>query len=260
MALDPALLEPVAGLAALDMREGRPDAARARVEQRLAKTPRDSAALVLAARVWTSLNDPGGAEQFLRRAIEVDDGSFEAYARLGQLLVGQGKLDQALLEYDRLSAKLPGLAGPPTMAALILQSQGKHGEARTRFERIVEADPQAAVASNNLAYIYASAGEQLDRALQLAQTAKSRFPDSPEIDDTLGFVYVKKQLPSLALPPLRRAVEKVPGNPEFHYHLGLAHSLAGDKPAARQAFEQALRLKSDFAGADEARKLITQLQ
>ncbi len=145
------------------------------------------------------------------------------------------------------------------MAGLVLQAQGKEDEARKRYERIVEKDPHAAVASNNLAWMYASRGEQLDRALQLAQAAVAQVPDHPEFNDTLAFVYLKKQLPSLAIPPLRRAIEKDPGNPSFHYHLGLAYSQTGDKAAARQALERALKLKADFDGADDARKVLKTL-
>ncbi len=84
---------------------------------------------------------------------------------------------------------------PQTMAGLILQAQGKEDEARRRYEHLVEKDPHAAVASNNLAWIYASRGEQLDRALQFAQAAVAEIPDHPEFNDTLAFVYLKKQLP-----------------------------------------------------------------
>jgi predicted Zn-dependent protease len=115
------------------------------------------------------------------------------------------------------------------------------------------------VASNNLAWIYASHGEQLDRALQLAQAAKAELPDHPQVNDTLAFVYLKKQLPSLAIPPLRLAVEKDPANPVFQYRLGLAYSQAGDKAAARQWVERALHLKSDFEGAEDARRLLRTL-
>jgi Flp pilus assembly protein TadD len=60
----------------------------------------------------------------------------------------------------------------------------------------------------------------------------------------------------LAIPPLRRAVEREPGNPSFHYHLGLAYSQTGYKNAARRALERALKLKADFEGADDARKVL----
>ena len=72
-------------------------------------------------------------------------------------------------------------------------------------------------------------------------------------------MYLKKQLPSLAIPPFRFALEKAPDNPAFHYHLGLAYSQTGDKAAARQSLERALKLKADFEGAEDARKVLRTL-
>jgi predicted Zn-dependent protease len=107
--------------------------------------------------------------------------------------------------------------------------------------------------------MYASRGEQLDRALQLAQAAVAEVPDNPEFNDTLAFVYLKKQLPALAIPPLKLAVAKNPAKPAFHYRLGLAYSQTGDKASARQALERALKLNPDFEGAADARKLLKTL-
>jgi Flp pilus assembly protein TadD len=259
LALDPDLLEPLTILAMLDVAEGQGPRARARFEERLQKTPNNSAVLVGAARTWASTADTTKAEEFLRRAIDADATNFDAYSLLGQLYVSQRKLDQALVEYDKLAARQPGAVGPPTMAGLILQAQGKEDEARRRYERLVEVAPGAAVASNNLAWMYASRGEQLDRALQLAQAAKAQLPDQPEVSDTLAFVYIKKQLGSLAIPLLRQVLEKRPDKPVFHYHLGLAYSQTGDKAAARKALEQALKLKADFDGAEDARKVLRSL-
>lgn len=259
LALDPTLVEPLTTLALLDVAEGKGDRARARLEERLKQTPGNSAVLVGAARTWGATGDQAKAEEFLRRAVDADAANLDAYALLAQLYTTQRKLDQALAEYEKLAARQPGSVGPATLAGLILQAQGREDEARRRFEAIVERDPRAAVASNNLAWMYATRGEQLDRALQLAQAAKAGLPDHPEVNDTLGFVYIKKQLPSLAIPPLRLAVEKGPANALFHYHLGLAYSQNGDKVAARQALEKALKLKADFEGADEARQVLKTL-
>src|SRR5450759_4361700 len=259
LSLDDRLVEPLTGLVLLDVEGKAPARARARIEQRLQKAPKDSVVLALAGRTWGATGDAAKAEEFLRRAIDADPSNLDAYSLLGGLYVSQRKLDQAIVEFDKLAARQPAAVGPPTMAGLILQAQGKDEEARKRYERIVEKDPHAAVASNNLAWMYASRGEQLDRALQLAQAAVGQVPDHPEFNDTLAFVYLKKQLPSLAIPPLRLAVEKAPANPAIHYHLGLAYSQIGDKVAARQALERALKLKADFDGADDARKVLRTL-
>jgi tetratricopeptide (TPR) repeat protein len=246
-------------LTTLDVVQGQGERARARIEERLQRTPENSAVLVVAARTWRATGDHAKAEQFLRRAIDADATNFEAYEMLGQLYVGQKRLDAALVEYDRLAARQRGAVGPPTMAGLILQAQGRLDEARRRYERLVEAEPRAAVASNNLAWMYAKSGEQLDRALELARAAKAALPENPAVNDTLGFVYIRKQLPSVAIPLLRLAVQQQPGEPVFHYHLGLAHLQAGDKQAARKELEQALRLNREFEGAKEARELLRSL-
>ena len=259
LALNHLLVEPMSALVALDIRDRNPAAARARVEARLKATPDSALVLALAGRTWAATGDPAKGEAYLRRAIEKDPSNLDAYSVLAQLYMSQRKPELAVAEFDKLAARQPWSVAGSTMAALIVQSQGNEGEARRRYERIVESDPRAAVAANNLAWIYASRGEKLDRALELAQAAKAGMPDHPEVSDTLAFVYIKKQLPSLAIPPLRLALEKDPANPAFHYHLGLAYSQTGDKAAARQSLERALELKADFDGAEDARKVLRTL-
>jgi Tfp pilus assembly protein PilF len=265
LALDPSLLEPLAVLAALDVSEKQGGRARARVEARLQKTPNDSAVLVVAARTWASTGDVAKAEEFLRRAIDADAANLDAYQQLAMLYVSQQRLDEALAQFDRLAVQQPGAIGPPTVVALILEAQGKKDQARERYERLVAAQPRAAVASNNLAWMYASRGEQLDRALQLAQAAKAELPDVPAVNDTLAYVYIKKQLGSLAVPLLKQAIakqasDKQPEDPTYYHHLGLAYAQTGDKASARQWLERALKLKGDFEGAEEARRLLKSLQ
>ena len=259
LSLDDRLVEALSALVVLDLEAKAPQRARARIEQRLQKTPNNSAVLELAGRAWAASGDVAKGEEFLRRAIEADPLNLQAYSQLGALYFSEQKLDQAVAEFDKLAARQPNAVVPQTMAGLILQAQGKDEEARRRYERLVAMDPRAAVASNNLAWMYASRGEQLDRALQLAQAAKAELPDHPQINDTLAFVYLKKQLPALAIPLLRLALEKDPANAAFHYRLGLAYSQTGDKGAARQELERALRLKSDFDGAEDARKVLKTL-
>ncbi len=140
------------------------------------------------------------------------------------------------------------------MVGIILQVQGDDAGARARFERVIQLDPDAAVAANNLAWIYADKGGNLDVALHLAQTAQKRLPNVPEVNDTLGFIYYKKNLAPLAITTLKVSAERDPGNATYQYHLGLAYAAAGDAPRARQALTRALALKSDFDGAEDARE------
>jgi tetratricopeptide (TPR) repeat protein len=143
---------------------------------------------------------------------------------------------------------------------MILEIQNKTGEAQKRYEAIVSTNQRAPVAANNLAWIYADNDGNLDVALQLAQAAKSQLPAIPEVNDTLGWVYYKKGLPALAIPPLQESVAKDPDNPIYRLHLGLAYARAGQKEKARTDLERAIQINPKFDGADVARQTLLALK
>jgi putative PEP-CTERM system TPR-repeat lipoprotein len=259
LTLDPLNLEALTGLNAVDVTQKNFPVARARVEAALAKAPTNPDLLILAGRTYASVGDFAASEAAFKKAIEVSPQSLKAYALLGQLYMSQHKLDQAKAEYDAIVKQKPNSVAALTMSALILEVQGNRGEARRRYEQILQIDPGAAVAANNLAYMYAETDGNLDVALQLAQVAKQKLPNSPEIDDTLGYVYLKKDLASMAEPPLESSVLKDPNNAMFKYHLGLAYAKSGKTAKARTALEQALALNPSFEGADDARAVLARL-
>jgi tetratricopeptide (TPR) repeat protein len=134
--------------------------------------------------------------------------------------------------------------------------QQKAPEAKQKYDEVLAIDPRSLIAANNLAYIYAQANENLDRALSLAQTAVEQAPDSPDVRDTLGWVYYKKQLPDLAIRAFEESLAKNPDNPIFHYHLGLAAAKQGNLARARRSYQEALKLKPDYTDAQQALKTI----
>ncbi len=146
------------------------------------------------------------------------------------------------------------------MVALLLEKQNKLAEARRRYERILEIDPQAAIAANNLAWLYAEAGGNLDLATDLAQRAKSQVPDQPAFNDTLGWIYYKKDLLEQAVPLFTQAIEKDGETPLYHYHLGLAYAKQGEDSRAIASLKRALTLDAKFDGAEEARRVVAELQ
>jgi tetratricopeptide (TPR) repeat protein len=126
-------------------------------------------------------------------------------------------------------------------------------------EKILLLDPRSVVAANNLAYMDADAGTNLDVALQRAQVAKAARPDAPDVNDTLGWVYYKRDLASLALAPLRQSVEAAPANPTYRYHLGMAYAKTGAKQKAREMLQEALKLSPTFPNAADAKNALQTL-
>jgi tetratricopeptide (TPR) repeat protein len=246
---EPSSIAALTGLSLLDMRDKQWAAARARVDSRLVAEPKRAAVLLVAAKVYAGSQDLPRAEQVLRQAIELSPTVIEPYALLGEVLRAQGKLQSARDEYDAIVAKSGTNVSARTMAAMIVHAQQQPSEAKRRYEELLAVEPRAAVAANNLAWIYADERQNLDRALQLAQTAAEQTGDFAEAWDTLGWVYYRKQLPLLAVEPFERAVAQNPENATFRYHLGLALAGAGDRARSRDALEMALKLQPNFPDA-----------
>ena len=257
---DPSSIDGLEGLLVIDARSKNLSAAVARIEERVDKMPDNAAILYVAARTYAAAGNAARTEQTLRRVIERDPDHLSAYLMLGRSYVARKRLDEALAEFDAAARRRPDEIGAATMAATILQMQNKHAEAQKRYEAIVAQSQRAPIAANNLAWMYAENGGNLDVALQLAQSSKSQMPDRPEVNDTLGWIYYKKNLPVLAIPPLEESVATDPNNASYRYHLGLAYAKAGQQDKARAALQRALQLNLPAGDAQGARRALAELQ
>lgn len=258
--LDPGDDDALADLLTIEVQSGRIAEARRLVDAYLEKTPNSSSRAVLAARMHFTAADPEGAERLLRKAIDLNSSNLSAYGLLGQLYMKQGRLEDARLQFEQAARRGTNPVAANTMVAIILQTQDKTDEALRRYEQIIALDPQAVVAANNLAYLYVERGEHLDEALRLAQVAKAQLPTEPKVNDTLGWIYFKKNLTSQAISLLVQAADADKANPVPRYHLGMAYMQSGDLQKAQQSLEKALNLSSDFRGADEARKALERIR
>ncbi len=190
--LQPGSIDAVGGLVAVDLSTRRPAEARARVDELVRRPGATPAAMMLAARTYATMGDLKSSEEMLRRVLAADPAFLPAYGALGQIYAKQGRLDEALTEFDALAKREPKPVTALTLSGMILEAQGKTTAAQERFERVMQLDPAAPVAANNLAWIYAQAGANLDRALDLAQTARRALPKTPQVSDTLGVIFYKK--------------------------------------------------------------------
>jgi putative PEP-CTERM system TPR-repeat lipoprotein len=256
---DPRNTQALVALVNLEIRTGRGKDAVRRIEQQMAAGQPDARLLLIAGRTSAATGDLARAESLYRKAIETDPSQMAAYSALGELFIKQNKLDEAIAAYDSRLAKRADDVPALTMTGIMLLVKGKTSDARQRFERVLAVDPRAVVASNNLAYLDAEAGANLDIALNRAQTAKASSPDDPDIDDTLGWIFVKKGLPALAVSPLQEAIRKDGANALYHYHLGVARANAGDKDGARTSLAKALQLAPSFQNAADAKRMLATL-
>ena len=153
LALDPNSFNAISGLVAVDIDEKNVARARATVDARVEKAPRDAATLALAAATYAALHETGRQEEMLRRLIEVEPANLQAFAGLASLYAQENRLDEARAGFEALVLRAPKSVGVQTMIAVILQAQHKDAEAQQAYERVLKMDPGAGLAANNLAWI-----------------------------------------------------------------------------------------------------------
>ena len=70
-----------------------------------------------------------------------------------------------------------------------------------------------------------------------------KAPQESDYRDTLGLVYLKKNLKDSAVTVFQNLVNKHPNNPLYHYHYGLALFQTGQNAKAKAELETALPKK-----------------
>jgi tetratricopeptide (TPR) repeat protein len=251
--------EALAGLIAVDLLTRNAASAVTRSESLLQMRPGDTAVQLLAARAYYATKNEGKAEEMLKAVIQQNGRHAEARSMLGDLYTKQRKPQQALEQFQAMIAVDPKSVAANTMAGMVLQGLNRIPEAKAHYEAALETSPDAAVAANNLAWILADERQDLDRALTLANQASALRPTDPQVADTVGWVYMQKQLPVLAVPAFEKAVTSAPNNPEFLYHLGKAYAATGENAKARANLQKALAINANFNGAADARGLLSSL-
>ena len=260
LSVDPGFVDALAELVALDVAAGRSEAARQRLAGYNAQRPGEPRVLLLQAKLSMTARQFADAESTLRKAAALPNPPAEAYTLLGQLFIAQGRLADATKEFLGLVEKDPRSVRAHVMLGLLLHAQRDARGAIEHYERAVELDPQtAASAANNLAWLYAEQGGNLDRALELAQVARTHLPSDAEPLDTLGWVYMKKGIMSQAEAFTRQAVDLDPKNALYHYHLGVIYAQKGEDASAREALQRTLTLQPGKEIAQDAERILSTL-
>ena len=84
---------------------------------------------------------------------------------------------------------------------------GRASEASARFEQALARAPEDPALANAVAYAYAEAGVELERAAALVDQALEAEPDNPDFLDTLGWIQCKQGDREAAQANLARASE-----------------------------------------------------
>jgi len=241
---EPGRYEVLRALFQVEAPAGRVAESQRRVAAALAAHPGNARLTRLQGEVLLVAGKRQEAEKRLRKAIELDPNDLGGYQSLARYLALTGRQAEVIQTYEKALAANPKSGSLQLVVGSLYEMQGRQKDAIARYEEAIRLDPTLAIAENNLAYLLAERGGNLDRALDLAQKAKSLLPDNPNTADTLGWVLFKKGVSSAAIGYLKEAVQKMPAeDPNIslvRHHLGLAYAANGEPERARQAWQEAL--------------------
>lgn len=141
--------------------------------------------------------------------------------------------------------------------ASVLQEAGSAAAATREFQRVLRDLPAGhamrAVAQNNLALLYAAAGDA--RALETARAAHQGAGAMPAIQDTYGWLLVRNGRAGEGLPLLKAAADAMPASADVRYHYAAALAATGEKAAASILLADLLQSDQPFEGRSEAERL-----
>jgi len=260
LSLEPNHQGATAELIGLDLKDGKPALALQRAQTLVAKAPNSAAARFVEARVHASQKDWNQAEAALLKAIELEPNQVAAYALLAETFRARKDAPATLARVDSLLARHPGEELAVVVAGQFYASVGNAAKTRDVYEAFLTIKPNAAEILNNLANLHFDSFKDVDRALEIARRARTAAPAAPAIADTLGWMLYQKKSYAEALPLITESATRLGQLAEVQYHLGMVNLRLGHDEAARTALRLAAAGTGDYAGKDEARRELAELE
>ena len=225
-------------------RLGRIGEAEKLIEAAASENPKDAELIRLRGSFALRAGDVETAEAMFKKALELDPSSVAAFRELAQIYQTSNRIDEAITTYQDALVESPDSAQVHYLLAVLHQAKDETALAIAGYEKAISLDKNMALPKNNLAYIFAESGANLDRALDLAQEAKALLPQDPTTSDTLGWVLYRRGIMGAAVGYLREAVAGLePGSTQIavaRHHLALAYEANDQKQLAIEALELSL--------------------
>jgi len=248
LAINPGYLPAAAGLARLDMAEGKPANARGRFEAVVAKDPKNEQALLALADVMARTQAPApevGA--VLKRAVSAKPDSAAARVALVNFYLQGNNSREALAAAQEASAAVG--QDPRVMDALgrAQLAAGDTNQAIETFSRLVAAEPQSAMPLMRLASAH-FARKDFDKAIDALRRAQKLAPNDPTIARDLVVSYVMAEKPDEALKQAKAFQQAHPKSATGYVLEGDIYASGKQWAQAERAYREGLKAHATSEG------------
>jgi tetratricopeptide (TPR) repeat protein len=201
--------------------------------------------LVLA---WKQTTIYRNQETLWRDTLAKNPAAWMAHDNLGVALASQGRLPEAIQNYEQAVQLNPDYAEAYNDLGVALASQGRLPEAIEKYEQAFRIKPDYVKAYYNLGNALTRRGE-LAEAIQNYERAIQLEPDYADAYANLGTVLARQGKWPESIQHFERALQLKPEYPNAYYNLGLVLAAQGKLTEAIQSYERAVQLNPDYAEA-----------
>ncbi|WP_373653396.1 tetratricopeptide repeat protein [Schlesneria sp. DSM 10557] len=195
--------------------------------------------------VLTRDNQIDKALEAITKAIQLDDDNYEFRLFESGIYTHARRWDEALLKLEQVMTDFPDVPEVVTRAQFSLSNvyvqKGEMRKGEEILEKVLEMDPESSQANNDLGYLWAEQGKNLERAEKMIRKALQAEPENPAYLDSLGWVLFKLDRIEEAIPPLEQATQNsFGGDATLWDHLGDVLLKAMQTEKAIEAWQTAL--------------------
>jgi len=262
MTFRPDAPEPLYARMQIEMAQGRRAAAGDRLRRLIAAHPEQPYAHGMLGEILVEQADRTGAEREFLEAIRIKPDWITPWIDLSNLKLLQGQPADAAQVLEKGLQANPKSEDIQILLASAQTQIGQTDGAIQLYEKVLDKNPNALVAANNLAALlteHPGDPQSLERALALSRDFEKTAPNLLFLD-TLGWVYVKMGRFEDGVRVFQKIETKLPDRPILYYHLGMAYFKAGNENKAKRYLARAVQAPEPFPGIEDARMTLAQIK
>jgi tetratricopeptide (TPR) repeat protein len=252
----------------------------ATIQQMIDKYPNEANDVRIQVILAELLGETGKIDQaleILNKVIKNEPNNAGYKFALGGMLTKFGRNGEAVKVFQDLIKRFASNDEVVRLAhsnlSIIYVNQGNYAKGEAELEILFQKTPDDPGVNNDLGYLYADQGKNLEKAESMIRKAVQEEPDKAAYLDSLGWVLFKRGKAKESLEPLMKAVElqkveekmgAAPPDATIREHLGDVYLHLQEVDRARQIWEEAEQIAAKAVPADkrlpEIRKKLTSLK
>jgi tetratricopeptide (TPR) repeat protein len=255
-------------LAEVQSKGGRVEAAVETAQEALKLEPNDPGALQTLVNLLVLAEKANDAVALLQGRLKQDPNNARVALTLASTLARARRSDEAIALYKTLIERFANDEDIFKFAhsglSIVYTELNDFAKAEAELEVIFARTPDEAGINNDLGYLYADQGKNLEKAEAMIRKAVAEEPDNYAYLDSLGWVLFKRGKFQEARIPLERAQSDPRQDATIPDHLGDVYFQLQELPKARAAWERALKIANESKPPDkklgEIKKKLQSLQ